>query len=72
MGSGVQNAGGSNHNNRISNMNNMASVYSDPDWFKIKEIETGFFVIEETGYVQSYLINGSESGELLGDVSPLC
>ena len=47
-------------------MKNMASVYSDPDWFKVKEIENDVFIIEETGYVQSYLING-ETNSLLID-----
>ena len=46
-------------------MSNMASVYSDPNWFKVKEIENGIFVIEETGYVQSYLVNGEDKTLLI-------
>ena len=64
MGSGVRSVGGSNHN-RIVTMKNMASIYSDPDWFKIKEIENDTFIIEETGYVQSYLLNGETKSLLI-------
>ena len=38
---------------------------SSSDWFKIKEVENDIFIIEEPGYVQSYLINGTSRSALL-------
>jgi glyoxylase-like metal-dependent hydrolase (beta-lactamase superfamily II) len=35
------------------------------DWFQIKEVESGVFVIEEPGFVKSYLINGKAQSALL-------
>ena len=46
-------------------MSNMTSGVSDPNWFKIKEIENDIFVIEEPGWVQSYLVNGDDKSILI-------
>jgi len=35
------------------------------DWFNIKEVENDIFIIEEPGYVQSFLINGTSRSALL-------
>ena len=38
---------------------------STSDWFKIKEVENDIFIVEEPGYVQSYLVNGTTHSALL-------
>jgi glyoxylase-like metal-dependent hydrolase (beta-lactamase superfamily II) len=38
---------------------------STSDWFQIKEVENDIFIVEEPGYVQSYLVNGTTHSALL-------
>ena len=38
---------------------------STSDWFQITEVENDIFIVEEPGYVQSYLVNGTTHSALL-------